>query len=143
MTDFLVDNSAWDRLVAGDAAVTARLREIAASPTDLIVTCPPQVLEFCRRACTPEEFDRRRALVTLGFPVETAPDDDLVLDVQAAVREVVATTEATVSDILVACFALANDATVLCTTPVFARIAGVTALRQECVGKECDGADGA
>lgn len=133
MTDFLVDNSAWSRLVAGDAAVAARLRTIAASAIDLIVTCPPQVLEFCRHARTPEEFHRRRALITLGLPTANSPGEELVLDVQDAVIGAFPTTSHTVgvNEVLIASHALANNATVLCTTPVYARIAEVTGLQQE------------
>ncbi len=86
MTDYLVDNSVWARLAAGDAGVAARLRRIERAPADLFVTCPPQVLEFCHSARTPEEHAAYRERISLGFPLERAPDEALVLDIQAALR---------------------------------------------------------
>ncbi|TWS23806.1 PIN domain nuclease [Tsukamurella sputi] len=44
----------------GDEAITERLRRIDRSPSDLFVACPPQVLEFCHSARTPDERVRYR-----------------------------------------------------------------------------------
>ena len=84
MTDFLVDNSVWARAIGGDVGMTARLREIERAPSDLFVTCPPQVLEFCHSARTPAEHARYRERMSLGFPLEHAPDESRLLDLQAA-----------------------------------------------------------
>ena len=82
MTDYLVDNSIWVRLALGDPNIVARLGQIERSPADLIVTCPPQVLEFCHSARTPEEHVLYRERISLGFPLTNAPDESLVLDLQ-------------------------------------------------------------
>lgn len=84
MTDYLVDNSAWARLAAGDPAVTARLRTVERAPADLLVMCPPQVLEFCHSARTPAEYSQYREQISLGFPLERGPDEALVFDIQEA-----------------------------------------------------------
>ncbi len=131
MTDFLVDNSVWARLAGGDPGITARLREIERAPSDLIVTCPPQVLEFCHSARTPAEHRRYREQISLGFPLEHAPDETLVLDIQAALWRAGMVRAAGAADILIAGYALRNDATVLTADRDFGRIARVTELRHE------------
>lgn len=133
MTDYLVDNSAWARLATGDPAITARLRAIERAPADLFVTCPPQVLEFCQSARTPEEHDLYRERISLGFPLERAPEESLVLDVQAALRRAGLARSAGAVDILIAGYALLNDATVLTADRDFDHIAQVTDLRHEYV----------
>lgn len=87
MTDYLIDNSVWARAISGDAGMVARLRRIQRAPADLLVTCPPQVLQFCHSARTPEEHARYREQISLGFPLEHTPDETLVLDIQAALSE--------------------------------------------------------
>lgn len=131
MTDFLVDNSVWARLASGDPHVTARLRRIARAPADLFVTCPPQVLEFCHSARTPEEHARYREQISLGFPLEQAPDESLVLDIQSALWNAGLVRAAGSLDILIAGYALVNDATVLAADRDFEHIAAVTALQHE------------
>lgn len=131
MTDFLVDNSVWARLASGDTRITARLRRIAQAPADLFVTCPPQVLEFCHSARTPEEHARYREQISLGFPLERAPDESLVLDIQSALWNSGLVRSAGSLDILIAGYALVNNATVLASDHDFAHIAAVTALQHE------------
>lgn len=133
MTDYLVDNSVWARLATADASITARLRRIERSPADLVVTCPPQVLEFCHSARTPEEHARYRDRISLGFPLEHAPDESLVLDIQAALWNAGLVRSAGATDILIAGYALVNDATVLAADHDFDHIARVTDLRHEYV----------
>lgn len=133
MTDYLVDNSVWSRLVAGDPAVTARLRRIERAPADLFVTCPPQVLEFCHSARTPAEHARYRAQISLGFPLERAPDESLVLDIQGALGNSGLVRSAGAVDILIASYAIVNDATVLTADHDFDHLARVTDLRHEYV----------
>ncbi|MDO5052501.1 MAG: hypothetical protein Q4E05_06390 [Pseudoclavibacter sp.] len=84
MTDYLVDNSVWARLASGDPGITARLRCIERASADLFVTCPPQVFEFCHAARTPAEHTWYRERISLGFPLERAPSEELVLDIQGA-----------------------------------------------------------
>ncbi|MDN5797375.1 MAG: PIN domain-containing protein [Intrasporangium sp.] len=131
MTDYLVDDSVWAGLVSGDPGITARLRCIELAPADLFVTCPPQVLEFCHRARTPEEPARCRERISLGFPLEHAPDESLVLDVQSALWSSGLVRAAGSLDILIAGCAIANDATVLAADHDFDHIARVTGLQHE------------
>jgi predicted nucleic acid-binding protein len=131
VTDYLVDNSVWARLAIGDEGVTARLRGIERAPADLFVTCPPQVLEFCHSARTPEEHAHHREQISLGFPLERAPDESLVLDIQSALWNSGLVRAAGSLDILIAGYAIANDATVLAADHDFDHIARVVELRHE------------
>lgn len=131
MTDYLVDNSVWARLTSGDTGVTARLRRIERAPSDLFVTCPPQVLEFCHSARTAEEYARYREQISLGFPLEHAPGESLVLDIQSALWNSGLVRAAGSLDILIAGYAIANDATVLAADHDFDHIATVTDLQHE------------
>ena len=133
MTDYLVDNSVWARLASGDPFITRRLRHIERAPTDLFVTCPPQVLEFCHGARTPAEYVRYRESISLGFPLERAPDESLVLDIQSALWNSGLVRAVGAMDILIAGYAILNDATVLAADHDFAHIAAVTELRYEYV----------
>ncbi|KXO95545.1 PIN domain (plasmid) [Tsukamurella tyrosinosolvens] len=131
MTDYLVDNSVWARLATGDAGIATRLRQIERAPADLFVTCPPQVLEFCHSARTPDEHELYRDRITMGFPLERAPDEDLVLDMQAALWSSGLVRAAGPADILIAAYAIVNDATVLAADHDFEHIARVSELRHE------------
>jgi len=133
VTDYLVDNSVWARLASGDPGVTARLQRIQRAPADLFVTCPPQVLEFCHSARTPEEHAHYREQISLGFPLEHAPDESLVLGIQAALWNSGHVRAAGAVDILIAGYAIANDATVLSADHDFDYIAAVTDLNHEYV----------
>ncbi len=133
MTDYLVDNSVWARLAAGDPAVAARLRRIERAPADLFVTCAPQVLEFCHSTRTPTEHAHYREQISLGFPLEHAPDESLVLDIQNALWNAGLVRAAGALDILVAGYAIVNDATVLTADHDFDHIAAVTSLMHEYV----------
>lgn len=133
MTDYLVDNSIWARLAAKDPRVEARLRRIERAPADLFVTCPPQVLEFCHSARTPEEHARSRDEISLGFPLEIAPDESLVLDIQSALWNAGLVRAAGSLDILIAAYAIVNDATVLTADRDFVHIAQVSSLQHEYV----------
>lgn len=131
MTDFLVDNSVWARLACGDSGITTRLRRIERAPADLFVTCPPQVLEFCHSARTPGEHALHREQISLGFPLERSPDESLVLDIQSALWNAGLVRAAGSLDILIAGYALVNDATVLTSDHDFDHIASVTTVRHE------------
>lgn len=133
MTDYLVDNSVWARLALKDPSITDRLRKIARSPADLIVTCPPQVLEFCHSARTPDDHDKYRDQITLGFPLERHPDETLVLDIQGKLWRGGLVRAAGAIDILIAAYAIMNDATVLAADHDFYYISQVTDLRSEYV----------
>jgi len=131
VTDYLVDNSVWARLATGDEAITACLRRIERAPADLFVTCAPQVLEFCHSARTPEEHARYREQISLGFPLERAPDESLVLEIQGALRNSGLVRAAGSLDILIAGYAIVNDATVLAADHDFEHIARVVELSHE------------
>lgn len=136
MTDFLVDNSVWARLASRDPVITHRLREIERSPADLFVTCPPQVLEFCHSARNPVEYEQYRAQMALGFPLEHAPSEGLVLELQSALWHGGFVRAAGPFDILIAGYALANDATVLTSDHDFDHLASVTELKREYVAPD-------
>jgi predicted nucleic acid-binding protein len=131
VSDYLVDNSVWSRLVLGDQTVTARLRQIERAPSDLFVTCPPQVLEFCHSARTPAEHARYQAQIRLGFPLERAPDESLVLDIQNRLWASGLVRAAGAVDILIAGYAIVNDAIVLAADHGFGHIAAVSDLQHE------------
>ena len=136
MTDYLVDNFVWARAIAGDAGMVARLRRIERAPADLLVTCPPQVLEFCHSARTPAEHARYRERMSLGFPLERAPDETLVLDIQGALWNAGLVRAAGAVDVLIAGYAIANDATVLAADHDFGHIARVCDLLHEYIAPE-------
>lgn len=133
MTDYLVDNSAWARLASGDAHVTARLRAIERSPADVFVTCGPQALEFCHSARTPEEHAQLRALISLGFPLERAPSEALLLDLQAALWNAGLVRAAGPLDLVLAGYAIENGATILSCDRDFEHLARVSELQHEFV----------
>lgn len=133
MTDYLVDNSVWARLASGDPAITERLRRIERAPADLFVTCAPQVLEFCDSARTPAEHAEYRDRISLGFPLEHAPDESLVRDIQAALWSAGLVRAAGSLDILIAGYAMVNGASVLSADRDFGHIASVVDLSFEYV----------
>ncbi len=133
MTDYLVDNSVWARLASGDPAIRTRLDRIARSPSDLFVTCPPQVLEFCHSARSPEEHAYYLEQISLGFPLERAPDESSAVGIQSALWNAGFVRGAGAVDILIAAYAIANDATILSADRDFDHIAAVTDLAHEYV----------
>lgn len=131
MTDYLVDNSVWARIASGDPAVTRRVRRIERTPSDLFLTCPPQVLEFCHSARTHQEHLVYRERIGLGFPAERAPEESLVLDLQEALWANGLIRAAAPMDLLIAGYAIVNDATVLTCDRDFLHIASVSELVAE------------
>jgi predicted nucleic acid-binding protein len=124
MTDYLVDNSAWARYILKSQPVVERIDRIVSGPADLFVTCPPQVLEFCHSA-PPDRHAEYHAQITLGFPLERHPDEETVLGIQRALWDGGLHRAAGPVDILVAAYALLNDATVLACDRGFDHIARV------------------
>lgn len=135
MTDYLVDNSVWARLASGDPAIRDRLERIARSPSDLFVTCRPQVVEFCHSARSPEEHAHYLEQISLGFPLERAPDETLAVGIQSALWNAGLVRAAGTVDILIAAYAIANDATVLSADRDFEHIAAVSDLAYEHVAQ--------
>lgn len=131
MTDYLVDNSVWVRFGCGDENARSRMRQIERTPADLFVTCPPQVLECCHSARTPLEHALLREQMAFGFPLEKSPDEDLVVEIQQALWNAGLVRAAGPIDILIAAYAMVNDATVLAADRDFSHIASVVDLQYE------------
>jgi hypothetical protein len=132
VTTYLVDNSIWQK-AARSPAVAQRLREV--SPHHLIITCPPQVLEYCHSARSPEEYrelreDMQELLAAWEHPTATA-----ALDIQQAVWNAGPIRAAAAFDCLIAAYAVANDAVILNSDHGFSYIEYATrgAVRQEYV----------
>jgi predicted nucleic acid-binding protein len=110
MTTYLVDNSVWQRAGTSEA-IAQRLREI--SPQHLIITCPPQVLEYCRSARSPEEYAELRSDMDQLLAAWQHPDEHDALDIQQALWERGLMRTAAAFDCLIAAYAVANDAVIL------------------------------
>lgn len=123
MTTYLVDQSIWSR-VEHTPAVAAVLSEIARSHT--IVTCPPQVLEYCHPARNPSEYRERRADMDSLFGLRRHPTNGDVLDLQQALWDNGLMRAAGTVDLLLAAYAMANDATILSADSDFDAIAHAT-----------------
>lgn len=138
MTAYLVDNSVWARLVLRSPTAIARIGQIERSQADFFVTCPPQVLEFCHSAPV-GRHEEYRAAIGLGFPLDHHPGESFVLDVQRALWDNGAFRAAGPVDILIAAYAMLNDATVLTADKDFGHIADVVPeLRHEYLSPDGD-----
>jgi predicted nucleic acid-binding protein len=119
---YIVDNSVWWK-ASRFPGIADRLRSIATQ--DLIVTCPPQVLEYCWSARTPAEHDAYRQDLAAFMAADQHPDDAEVLRIQAALWSAGFVRGAGVVDVLIAAYALANDAVVLCADRDYDDVAAV------------------
>jgi predicted nucleic acid-binding protein len=133
VTTYLVDNSIWQK-ASSSAAIATRLREL--SPHHLIITCPPQVLEYCHSARTPQEYRELRADMEQLLPAWEHPDEQQALEVQQALWDAGFMRAAAAFDCLIAAYAVVNDAVILNSDHDFAYIEIATrgAVRQEYVG---------
>lgn len=132
MTTYLIDNSIWQK--AGTSpAIAAKLREI--SPNHLIITCPPQVLEYCHSARNPDEYAALRGDMEGLLPAWEHPDEQQALDIQQALWDAGLVRAAAAVDCLIAAYALVNDAVVFNSDRDFGYIERATrgAVRQEYV----------
>ncbi len=110
MTTYLVDNSVWQR--AGTSlAIARRLREI--SPNHLIITCPPQVLEYCHSARSPVEYAELRDDMEALLPSWEHPTEKNALAIQQALWDSGLMRAAAAFDCLIAAYAVVNDAVIL------------------------------
>lgn len=110
MTTYLVDNSIWQR--AGTSArIADRLR--ALSPNHLIITCPPQVLEYCHSARNADEYAELRTDMDELLPAWEHPTEQDALELQQALWDKGLTRAAAAFDCLIAAYAVANDAVIL------------------------------
>lgn len=132
MTTYLVDNSVWQKASTSEAIAT-KLRHL--SPTHLIITCPPQVLEYCHSARTPQEYKELRADMEQLLPAWEHPDKQHALDVQQALWDSGLLRAAAAFDCLIAAYAVVNDAVILNSDRDFGHIEIATqgAVRQEYV----------
>ncbi|WP_426324032.1 PIN domain-containing protein [Microbacterium sp. E-13] len=132
MTIYLVDNSIWQKASTSEA-IAARLREL--SPTHLIITCPPQVLEYCRSARSAQEYQELRADMEQLLPAWEHPNEQQALDVQQALWDTGLMRAAAAFDCLIAAYAVVNDAVILNSDQDFGFIEIATrgAVRQEYV----------
>lgn len=110
MAVYLVDNSVWQR-ASSTPSVTARLRRVMVD--DLIITCPPQVLEYCHSARDPEEHTLLRDHMAAFFPAPVHPSTEDALALQHALWADGKVRAAGALDCLIAAYAVANDAILL------------------------------
>jgi predicted nucleic acid-binding protein len=134
VTTYLVDNSIWQKAGRSDA-IARRLREI--SPQDLIITCPPQVLEYCHSARSPEEYRELREDMAELLPAWEHPTDHDALDIQQRLWDAGLLRAAAAFDCLIAAYAVANEAVILNSDRDFGYIEQAThgAVRQEYVAE--------
>ena len=132
MTTYLVDNSIWHK-ASTSRAISPRLRDI--SSHHLIITCPPQVLEYCHSARSPEEYAELRQDMDELLAAWEHPDESAALGIQQALWHTGLVRAAAAFDCLIAAYALANDAVVLNSDHDFRYIEYATrgAVRQEYV----------
>jgi predicted nucleic acid-binding protein len=130
MTTYLVDNSIWQK-AGRSAKVAQRLRDL--SPHHLIITCPPQVLEYCHSARSPEEHAELREDMDELLPAWVHPEHDVALGIQRRLWDSGRVRAAAAIDCLIAAYALANDAVILNSDRDFGHIEAATegAVRQE------------
>ena len=120
MTIYLVDQSIWSR-VERAPEIDALMRQVARDHT--IVTCPPQVFEYCHAARNPRDYQRRRDFIDSFFALRRHPTNVDVLDLQQALWDNGLMRAAGAIDLLIAAYAIANDATVLSADRDFDAIA--------------------
>jgi predicted nucleic acid-binding protein len=130
MTTYLVDNSIWQR-AGSSAAIAQRLREI--SPQHLIITCPPQVLEYCHSARSSEEYAELREDMEELLAAWEHPSETDALSIQQALWDNGMMRAAAAFDCLIAAYAMVNDAVVLNSDRDFGYIESATGgvVRQE------------
>ena len=112
MTEWIVDNSVWAR-ASSVPGVRRRIEEIAADPREVILSCPPQVLEYCYAARNAAEYEELREDMELLARPRYMPDMEDVLEIQQALFQQGTGRAAGVFDIMIAAWARVNDAAVL------------------------------
>ncbi|WP_244857507.1 VapC toxin family PIN domain ribonuclease [Agromyces archimandritae] len=113
--------------------IAERLREI--SPGHLIITCPPQVLEYCHSARSPEEYLQFRDDMDGFLPAWEHPSQQQALDIQHALWQNGMVRAAAAFDCLIAAYAVVNDAVILNSNRDFGHLQAATdgQVRQEYV----------
>ncbi|UBQ02022.1 PIN domain-containing protein [Curtobacterium sp. TXMA1] len=122
MSAYIVDNSVWWK--AGRCpSIAARLRVVATQ--DLILTCPPQVLEYCSSARVSAEHAALAEDMAAFLPADVVPAVDAALEIQQSLWHRGYVRGAGVVDVLVAAYAVTNDAVVLTADHDYDHIAAV------------------
>lgn len=134
MATYLVDNSIWQKANRSEG-IAACLR--ALSPQHLIITCPPQVLEYCHSARNAIEYAELRDDMDQLLPALTHPTASQALDVQQALWNRGLIRAAGAFDCLIAAYAVVNDAVILNSDRDFGYIADAieATFRQEFVSE--------
>ncbi|GAA4167681.1 DUF5615 family PIN-like protein [Gryllotalpicola koreensis] len=122
MTRIIVDNSIWARILT-DVKFADIVRSLQSSPYNQIVTCPPQALEFCHPARSLSEYETRRAFIDSFESLTRKPEQWEILDLQRALWRAGLGRAAGTSDLTIAAYAIANDATVFAADRDFVHIA--------------------
>lgn len=112
MTGWIVDNSVWAR-ANSVPGVRRRIEEIAADPHEIILSCPPQVLEYCLAARNVDEYTELRGDMELLARPRYTPGLEDVRDIQQALFQRGVGRAVGAFDILIAAWARVNDAAVL------------------------------
>lgn len=110
MTTYLVDNSIWQK-ASTSITIAEKLRSL--SPSHLIITCPPQVLEYCHSARNAKEYAELRADMEELLSAWEHPDEQAALDIQQALWDYGFMRAAAAFDCLIAAYAVANNAVIL------------------------------
>ena len=134
MATYLVDNSIWQKANRSEE-IAAHLR--ALSPQHLIMTCPPQVLEYCHSARNANEYAELRDDMDNLLPAPTHPTASQALDIQQALWNRGLIRAAGAFDCLIAAYAVVNDAIILNSDRDFGYIADATGgtVRQQFVSE--------
>jgi predicted nucleic acid-binding protein len=134
VSTYLVDNSVWQK-AGRSASIASRLREL--SPQHLIITCPPQVLEYCHSARDPLEYLELKQDMDALLPALAHPSMDQALALQQALWDRGMVRAAGAFDCLIAAYALANDAVLLNSDHDFGYIEQATdgVFRQEYIAE--------
>lgn len=131
MATYLVDNSVWQKAGRSEPIAT-RLRSLMTQ--HLIVTCPPQVFEYCHSACSPAEYRELRQDMEQFLSASVVPDEEIALDVQQSLWDMGYARAAGALDVLIAAYAIVNEAVLLNSDHDFEYIERATGLlRQEYV----------
>ncbi len=112
MTNWIVDTSVWSR-VTNSTAVAERVEELVADPTSALLSCPPQVLEYCYLARSAAEYAEAYDEMLQLTPARRHPMIEDIAGVQGALFRAGMGRAAGPIDILTAAYARLNDAVVL------------------------------
>jgi predicted nucleic acid-binding protein len=126
VSTYLVDNSIWQK-AGRSPRIAGRLIEL--SPLHLIITCPPQVLEYCHSARDQLEYAELRADMDGLLSAFVHPPEKDVLDIQQALWQTGRMRAAAAFDCLIAAYAMANDAIVLNSDRDYGHIAAAVGAR--------------